>query len=99
MRFARPLRIGAGLQTSRTATASQRQILAAAISVARAELSDERDLGAKTVDGWSVNLSLGDPRRHSDLRRQAIVAKHYWGPNVAAESVYPIAAPPTMAPR
>lgn len=91
VRLARSLRIGAGLHTSRTASAAQRRILAAAISQGTVELSDERTLGAKTVDGWAVNLSLGDPEAHTDLRSQAIIAKHYWGPNVAAESVYPIA--------
>ena len=48
-------------------------------------------VGAKVVNGWAVNLTLGDPHAHPDLLSQAIIAKHYWGPNVAAESVYPVA--------
>ncbi len=91
VRLARSLHVGPGLHTSTSATASERRVLAAGVAQGTAGLDDERDLGAETIDGWTVNLHLGDRAAHLDLRRQAIIAKHYWGPNVAAESVYPIA--------
>ena len=82
---------GTGLHPSRTATAPQRRTLLAAIRQGNAAVASGNGVGAKVVNGWAVNLTLGDPHAHPDLLSQAIIAKHYWGPNVAAESVYPVA--------
>jgi len=87
------LGVGAGKIPSTSATATQRRALLAGLRSANAVAgsTEGADLGGKVINGWDVNLHLGEPRAVVDLRRQAVIAKHYWGPNVAEESVYPVA--------
>lgn len=87
------LGVGAGKHPSSTADASQRRALEAGLAAGNAIADDVggADLGGTRINGWDVNLHLGEPRKVVDLRRQAVIAKNYWGPNVAAESVYPVA--------
>lgn len=88
---ARSLGIGAGEHPSSTATSSEREVLAAAQAGANASLDRGDGLGGTVIDGWYVDVRLGDPGFHPDLRTDATIAKRYWGPNVAAEAVYPVA--------
>ncbi len=45
--------------------------------------------GARTIDGWAVNLELGKEASATGLLPRAVVAKYYWGPVPAKEAVYP----------
>jgi len=41
------------------------------------------------VNGWAVNLDLGQADDRMSLRDQAVIARYFWGPVPAEEAVYP----------
>lgn len=90
---ARALGVGAGLHPSETATGQTAKALEAGLEGANAIAGDLEGarLGSTVEQGWSVNLHLSDPEQRQDLRAQAVIARNYWGPNVAEEAVYPVA--------
>ena len=85
------LGIGPGRHPGAAATGASRAVLEEAVARGLEAVDRTDAVGGEVVDGWAVNLTLGDPEVDRDLRQRAIVARHYWGPNVAAESVYPVA--------
>lgn len=41
------------------------------------------------VNGWAVNLGLGQADDRLSLEEQAVIARYFWGPVPAEEAVYP----------
>ncbi len=88
---AAPLGVGAGRHPSTDSDVEDRNVLTDAVTRGNASVATTSGIGGTTVNGWSVNLHIGDQHTTLDLRGRAVVAKHFWGANVAAESVYPLA--------
>lgn len=81
------LGIGPGEHPAAQAGAREAALLARAVRDGRRGMAAASGAGVRHVNGWSVNLGLGEPEQ--DLRQRAAVARYYWGPVPAEEAVYP----------
>ncbi len=90
LRRAERLGVGAGRRPSRSASGARRRALTKAVAAGMVTVADTTALDGRIVNGWEVLLGLGDQNGPEDLTRRAVIARNYWGPNVAAESVYPL---------
>jgi hypothetical protein len=87
----RALGVVAGGHPSTSTRSTERAELLRGLADANKRAASTALLGNHLVDGWSVNLAIGDAHQHTSLELQAVIAKHAWGPNPAAEAVYPVA--------
>ena len=83
--------IGAGKHPSTDADPTMKAVLDHARTAGLAGLDAIGEAGGSDIDGWRVNVHLGDQAASLSLHAKAVVARNYWGPNVAAESTYPVA--------
>ena len=83
------LGVGPGRHPSVEQTGANAEKLRAAVADGARELARPTRAGGRVVNGWEVNLSLGEAHGRAGIEQQAMVARYYWGPVPAAEAVYP----------
>ncbi len=63
--------------------------LQAAVDAGMAGLAQGLAASGQLLQGWQVNLGLGDDGSRLPVDQQAMIARYFWGPVPAAEAVYP----------
>jgi hypothetical protein len=85
---ARSLGVGVGLHPT-TGGGAHPAELQAVVTTGLHELAHQSVAGSREVNGWSINLGLGEESTNGGLEQRAVIAKYFWGPVPAAEAVYP----------
>jgi hypothetical protein len=83
------LGVGPGRHPSAEQSGDNAATLRAAVADGGRELAHQSGAGGTRVNGWDVNLHIGDTERKDGLLEQALTARNYWGPVTTAEAVYP----------
>ncbi len=83
------LGVGPGRRPSAEQSGSSVAALGTAVTEGLHELAHPTNLGGHRVNGWDVNLHLGERRDTAGLVSRALIARYFWGPVPAAEAVYP----------